>query len=619
MAQQVTNNNSSLLDLLSQSGTTAGVDAADNSAATQFDAIYNKSLEAAKSVDKSKSVNNQSVYTYSTTSTKTDTKQTVETNNTKTANTAETSLSENTETSVDTDKVVENTTQTDSSTDETTDTAEVETEIDTDMSISDATDIVSKYAYLDEVVQSIDEDNADITDEVDTETLDNVDETIPVDDTLSEGVEVLDSQSELTPDIEIQSDDTQNIINLASQAAAVSVNNTEITADTDTLAEDTVTVNVSENITDGTDIDTQSTKNDKELISQKMVDELNVTIEEVSDDTIQVESTDSTLMDSTEQAVKYSIDNYSKEEPAVVTDKPISTTESKEPVVDETLEVKEDISLEDVTEQTEDLIANSDDIKNEEVKSTTDTVETEEIAEPEVQITDESEETSSEENSSSNNENTNDKKDEMKKEALTSNDMFDDIPDVDVDVASVEPKISNVNTSDVSASKPHIAGVSQSVGSQSTASPTFQTANVTKEDVIAQIHSKLQALNSTTNTKLTMVLNPESLGKVSVQLTNGKDGMTAEMMVASQSVKDLLDSNISNLKETLSAQGVQVNDVTVKVSNTENNAEMDYTEQEGSESNAQDHKNQEGQDKDNNEFEKLFSMNTQEEQENDIN
>ena len=167
--------------------------------------------------------------------------------------------------------------------------------------------------------------------------------------------------------------------------------------------------------------------------------------------------------------------------------------------------------------------------------------------------------------------------------------------------------------SDTSGKISSMNSVTSSSNTEQTMPQNFQNGNISKDDIIAQIHSKLQALNSTNNTKLTMVLNPESLGKVQIQLTNSGDGMIAEFSVASQQVKDLLDSSITQLKDTLSAQGVHVNDMSVKVSHSENNAQMDYTEQENSDSNKQNPGDQQKhQNKDDNKFEEMF-LNSQEE------
>ena len=113
---------------------------------------------------------------------------------------------------------------------------------------------------------------------------------------------------------------------------------------------------------------------------------------------------------------------------------------------------------------------------------------------------------------------------------------------------------------------------------------------------MAQIQSKLDGSNIQHQTKLTMVLNPESLGKVSIELVNTKEGMIAQMTVASSEVKELLDKSIDGLKSSLAAQGVNVENVSVKTAESAHQ-ELDYTEQESNEHSHQ-QKNKQNRDSD---------------------
>ena len=337
-----------------------------------------------------------------------------------------------------------------------------------------------------------------------------------------------------------------------------------------------------------------------------MVDELNITIEEFSNTTTGSGTTaaveENTVMNSTEQAVKYAMDKASLEDSAK--DFNIQDTE----IINDELNTNSDINnntvSEDVTEITEDLIANSDITDSEEItNNSTDTEDSNTIIN-DVETNTSEESSTSEHNTFGNS----DKKENMKQtqEEQNQDSNFDDIVDADIDVNTTHTKNIHV-AADTSGKVSSMSGINSTVSLSQTTASSAQNANITKDDIIAQIHSKLQALNSTNNTKLTMVLNPESLGKVQVQLTNTDNGMVAEFSVASQHVKDLLDSNLTQLKDTLSAQGVHVNDVSVKVSHSENNAQMDYTEQESSDSNKQNPEDQQKhQNKEDNKFEEMF-------------
>lgn len=99
--------------------------------------------------------------------------------------------------------------------------------------------------------------------------------------------------------------------------------------------------------------------------------------------------------------------------------------------------------------------------------------------------------------------------------------------------------------------------------------------------IIEQISKQLEGLNN--SSKVNIVLNPESLGKVSVQLINTKEGLSAQFTVATQDARNLIMKGLDGLKDTLMAHGVSVDNVTVKMNETqESGYQADWTEQEGS-------------------------------------
>jgi len=106
-----------------------------------------------------------------------------------------------------------------------------------------------------------------------------------------------------------------------------------------------------------------------------------------------------------------------------------------------------------------------------------------------------------------------------------------------------------------------------------------QEANPSK--IIEQITKQMEALKS--GSKVSMVLNPEALGKVSIQLINTKEGLSAQFTVATQDARNLIMKGLDGLKDTLMAHGVNVDNVSVKLSETqESEYNSDWTEQEGS-------------------------------------
>lgn len=142
---------------------------------------------------------------------------------------------------------------------------------------------------------------------------------------------------------------------------------------------------------------------------------------------------------------------------------------------------------------------------------------------------------------------------------------------------------------------------------QSQAKPVEVSSN----KIIEQITKQLDKLSSTS--KLNIVLNPESLGKVTVQLVKSAEGMSAQFTVSTAEAKEVLMKDLNNLKDTLTAQGVNVENVSVKLNDTQKSSyNQDWTEQEGSRGGNKEQKEQQKQN-DKNLFEQMMA-----ESENDL-
>lgn len=610
MAQQVTNN-SLILDSLA----TTQNSYVDSSVA-KFDSVLdvaNKTFSKQNDL-LNNATSNDTVANISTTTTVVNNNSVVSNNSSSVDTSTKTNVVDTDTTVVDTNSAsssnstTNSQTQVSDSTSETTNSAdETEETVNQDIAVS-VSDVVSKYACLDDLTVNVD-DNVEIGEEiVDT----TVSETEDVENTL-----VVDEDSlEDVPDMVDTSKLTENLANVTTPVVGNQVSNTNIDANADNT--DSVMVKVSDNLLSKEDTNLLNTEKNvgKDLISQKMVEDLNITIEDISDSQIENVSDDSTLMDSTEQAVKYMMDKETAtgSDVTVESDVEIKNVDTKNVVLKDTSlqtnEVAVDMTVAESSEVTEDLVVDTELNKDNKLASDSVSSDTSSDLQDVESVVDDVDSTM-EENNSSLDENAQgetqddnvkaEDKSELKKNFFTSS-VSEDVEPVDT-----QADTNNMQTVEtVSVHKVHSQQSTMTVGTQTTASASNQV-NISKEDVLAQIHSKLQMMNSTSNAKLTMVLNPESLGKVSIQLINTKDGLTAELQVASQTVKDILDSNLSNLKDTLSAQGVQVNDMSVKVSQSENNADMDYTEQEGNGGNKQEQDKRHQEQEKEKEFEKMFS------------
>lgn len=610
MAQQVTNN-SLILDSLATTQNSyvdssvakfdSVLDVANKTFTKQNDLLNDTTsnntaanISIATTVVNNNSVNNSSSVDTSTKTNVVDTDTTVVDTNSASASSSNSTTNSQTQVS---DSVSETT----NSVEETEDT------VSQDIAVSVA-DVVSKYACLDDLTVNVD-NNVEIVDEAVDAT---VSETVDVEDTLVVDEDSLEDVSDMVDTSKL----AENLTDVTTSVVGNQVSNTNIDADVDNT--DSVMVKVSDNLLSKEDANLLNTEKNvgKDLISQKMVEDLNITIEDVSDSQTENVSEDSTLMDSTEQAVKYMMDKETDtgSDVTVEPDVEIKNADTNNVVLKDTSlqakDVSADVTVVDSSEVTEDLVVDTE--LNKDNKLASDSVSSDtssdlqdvESVVDDVDSTMEENNSSSDENAQGETQDDNVKaedKSELKKNFFTSS-VSEDVEPVDT-----QADTNNMQTVEaVSVHKVYSQQSTMTVGVKTTASAS-NSVNISKEDVLAQIHSKLQMMNSTSNAKLTMVLNPESLGKVSIQLMNTKDGLTAELQVASQVVKDILDSNLSNLKDTLSAQGVQVNDMSVKVSQSENNADMDYTEQEGNGGNKQEQDKRHQEQEKEKEFEKMFS------------
>lgn len=127
----------------------------------------------------------------------------------------------------------------------------------------------------------------------------------------------------------------------------------------------------------------------------------------------------------------------------------------------------------------------------------------------------------------------------------------------DVDFTEVKPEIKTAETQ--------------------TASKPVQTQEANPSKIIEQITKQMEGMKS--GSKISMVLNPESLGKVSIQLINTKEGLSAQFTVATQEARNLIMKGLEGLKETLLSHGVNVDNVSVKLNDTqESEYNPDWTE-----------------------------------------
>lgn len=106
---------------------------------------------------------------------------------------------------------------------------------------------------------------------------------------------------------------------------------------------------------------------------------------------------------------------------------------------------------------------------------------------------------------------------------------------------------------------------------------------VTVRDIVYQLVDAVKVNITPENTSLEMNLNPESLGRVNLSITQKNGVMTAQITTENQVSKEALESQLQILKDNIEAQGVKVEAIEVTVSSfsfsDSKNAETDANEQ----------------------------------------
>lgn len=104
------------------------------------------------------------------------------------------------------------------------------------------------------------------------------------------------------------------------------------------------------------------------------------------------------------------------------------------------------------------------------------------------------------------------------------------------------------------------------------------TQEAQEVNILDQIRAKFAISKQNGLQKITIGLTPESLGKVTVEIVKGQNGISANLLAENPQAKEILDKNLDGLKSVLQSQGVNVNNVNVKVTevgrSSENNNNM---------------------------------------------
>ncbi len=121
-----------------------------------------------------------------------------------------------------------------------------------------------------------------------------------------------------------------------------------------------------------------------------------------------------------------------------------------------------------------------------------------------------------------------------------------------------------LKTSELTAGENFVAGLEKAIASDTVELPTGEQISV--RDIVFQLTEAVKVNIDSEHTSLEMNLNPESLGRVNLNITSKNGVMTAQITTENEVSKEALESQLQILKENIEAQGVRVEAIEVTVS-----------------------------------------------------
>lgn len=92
-----------------------------------------------------------------------------------------------------------------------------------------------------------------------------------------------------------------------------------------------------------------------------------------------------------------------------------------------------------------------------------------------------------------------------------------------------------------------------------------QLDQLLKQEIVQQVVNRISINVTGNNSEMTMQLRPEHLGKLVLNIVSNDGVLTAKFMTENQVVKEAIEANLYQLKETLEQQGINVDDIEVSV------------------------------------------------------
>jgi flagellar hook-length control protein FliK len=148
-----------------------------------------------------------------------------------------------------------------------------------------------------------------------------------------------------------------------------------------------------------------------------------------------------------------------------------------------------------------------------------------------------------------------------------------------VNLAVLQTQLAVNDTPEVKAETPVLNGVATqpSFGnvSQIQASGSEGVKSTNREELFSQIVEHAKVVVNNGGSEMEINLKPEHLGKLQLKVTIENDVVTAKFFAESQQVKEIIESNLSQLKRNLQENGMQVDTIMVSVGNHQGNEGFD--------------------------------------------
>lgn len=133
---------------------------------------------------------------------------------------------------------------------------------------------------------------------------------------------------------------------------------------------------------------------------------------------------------------------------------------------------------------------------------------------------------------------------------------------------NVNAKAGKGNNAEVGS--PLSSNVQKSSGNESSGK-IFKEAPVSKNEVFSQIIEKAKVVTNGGKSEMVMELKPESLGKLSLKIVTEQGIVSAKFIAENQQVKEIIESNMQLLKDSLEKQGLSVQGFSVSVGQQSSN------------------------------------------------